>query len=79
VCVSFSSGAARSKHFVIKSGNIPLQTFHANIDYAESAAHARAGVFGVKVWLFQRKLDRKEMQSYSLLRGGKRRTRNKFL
>lgn len=72
------NGAARASHYVIKSGNIPLQTVHANIDYALAHAHARIGVFGCKVWLFQRKLDRKEMQSQALNRKMAR-TRTKYL
>lgn len=72
------NGAARASHYVIKSGNIPLQTVHANIDYALAHAHARIGVFGVKVWLFQRKLDRKEMQAQALNKKLGR-TRTKYL
>jgi len=55
------NGAQIASHYVISSGAIPLQTIHSNIDYAFSHAHNRMGVFGVKVWLFQRKLDRKEL------------------
>jgi len=70
------NGAAMASHYIIKSGNIPLQSFHANVDYGFAHAYHRIGVFGCKVWLFQRKLDRKEMQAQALnKKSGRTKTR----
>ncbi|CAL7963310.1 30S ribosomal subunit protein S3 [Alphaproteobacteria bacterium] len=35
-----------------KEGQVPLQTFRADIDYATAKAYATYGVIGVKVWIF---------------------------
>lgn len=45
-------GADMSRTESIKRGRIPLQTFRANIDYAQQEAHLPYGVIGVKVWVY---------------------------
>jgi small subunit ribosomal protein S3 len=45
-------GADMSRTESIKKGRIPLQTFRANIDYAQQEAHLPYGVIGVKVWVY---------------------------
>jgi small subunit ribosomal protein S3 len=45
-------GADMSRTEAIKRGRIPLQTFRANIDYAQQEAHLPYGVIGIKVWVY---------------------------
>jgi len=47
------SGAPRSKSRFFEKGQVPLQTFKHEIDYALTHTHTSYGVFGVKVWLFE--------------------------
>ena len=37
----------------LKKGRIPLQTFRADIDYAQEEAHLPLGKIGVKVWVYR--------------------------
>ena len=37
----------------LKKGRIPLQTFRADIDYAQEEAHLPLGTIGVKVWVYR--------------------------
>ncbi|MBA3788964.1 30S ribosomal protein S3 [Patescibacteria group bacterium] len=45
-------GADMSRTEQIKRGRIPLQTFRANIDYAQQEANLPYGVIGIKVWVY---------------------------
>ncbi len=45
-------GADMSRTEAIKRGRIPLQTFRANIDYAEERAFLPYGTLGIKVWVY---------------------------
>jgi small subunit ribosomal protein S3 len=36
-----------------KSGNIPLSTLRADIDYAAYPAFTRSGYIGIKVWVYK--------------------------
>lgn len=45
-------GADMSRKEEIKRGRIPLQTFRANIDYAQVEAYLPYGVIGIKVWVY---------------------------
>ncbi len=45
-------GADMSRIEQIKRGRIPLQTFRANIDYAQYEAHLPYGQIGIKVWTY---------------------------
>lgn len=45
-------GADMSRTEQIKKGQIPLQTFRANIDYAMESAKLPYGVLGIKVWIY---------------------------
>lgn len=47
------SGAPRSKVRVFEKGQIPLQTFKHDINYALTHCHTSYGVFGIKVWIFE--------------------------
>ncbi len=46
-------GADMSRKEELKKGRIPLQTFRADIDFAQEEAHLPYGVIGVKVWIFR--------------------------
>ena len=45
-------GADMSRREQIKKGRIPLQTFRANIDFAQVEAQLPYGVIGIKVWIY---------------------------
>jgi small subunit ribosomal protein S3 len=45
-------GADMSRTEQIKRGRVPLQTFRANIDYAQVEANLPYGVIGIKVWIY---------------------------
>ncbi|MCX6738516.1 MAG: 30S ribosomal protein S3, partial [Candidatus Parcubacteria bacterium] len=46
-------GAEMSRSEQIKKGNIPLQTFRADIDFAKERANLPYGVIGIKVWIYK--------------------------
>jgi len=37
----------------IKKGQVPLQTFRSDIDYARERANLPLGVIGIKVWIYK--------------------------
>ncbi len=47
------NGIEISRNEQLKSGNLPLQTLRADIDYAFVEAYCRYGVIGIKVWLYK--------------------------
>ena len=49
-------GAEMSRKEELKKGRIPLQTFRADIDFAQEEAHLPYGVIGIKVWIFRRNI-----------------------
>ncbi len=46
-------GAEMSRKEEVKKGRIPLQTFRADIDFAQEEAYLPYGVIGIKVWIFR--------------------------
>jgi small subunit ribosomal protein S3 len=46
-------GADMSRKEEIKKGRIPLQTFRADIDFANERATLPYGVIGIKVWIYR--------------------------
>lgn len=46
-------GADMSRSEELKKGNIPLQTFRADIDFARGKAYLPYGVIGIKVWIYK--------------------------
>jgi small subunit ribosomal protein S3 len=40
-----------------REGRVPLHTFRANIDYAESTAATTYGACGIKVWIYKGDID----------------------
>ncbi len=57
-------GADMSRTEEIKKGNIPLQTFRADIDFARGRANL-TGVVGVKVWIYKGQIFEKDKKSAS--------------
>jgi small subunit ribosomal protein S3 len=47
------NGAEMSRSEEVKKGRIPLQTFRADIDYAQEEAIMSYGVIGIKVWIYR--------------------------
>jgi small subunit ribosomal protein S3 len=46
-------GGSMSRSEALKKGRIPLQTFRADIDYAQDEAMLPLGKIGVKVWIYR--------------------------
>lgn len=46
-------GADMSRTETLKKGQIPLQTFRADIDFAREKAYLHYGVIGIKVWIYR--------------------------
>ena len=46
-------GAEMSRKEELKKGQIPLQTFRADIDFAHEQAYLPYGVIGIKVWIYR--------------------------
>ncbi|MBU6214244.1 30S ribosomal protein S3 [Patescibacteria group bacterium] len=46
-------GAEMSRKEEVKKGRIPLQTFRADIDFANEEAYLPYGVIGIKVWIYR--------------------------
>jgi small subunit ribosomal protein S3 len=46
-------GAEMARTEVYKEGRTPLHTLRADIDYALSEALTKAGLIGIKVWIFK--------------------------
>ena len=72
VCISGRLGGneiARSEW--LREGSVPLHTFRADVDYAESEALTTYGIIGVKVWIYkgeiyaknENKLEKKEVKN----------------
>ena len=55
----------------LREGSVPLHTFRADVDYAESEALTTYGIIGVKVWIYkgeiyaknENKLEKKEVKN----------------
>ena len=61
VCVSgrlAGNEIARSEW--LREGSVPLHTFRADVDYAESEALTTYGIIGVKVWIYKGEIFSKE-------------------
>ncbi len=46
-------GGSMSRKEELKKGQIPLQTFRSDIDFAKERANLPLGVIGVKVWIYR--------------------------
>ncbi len=47
------NGAEIARKERVQSGNVPLQTIRADIDYSRCPANTTYGVIGVKVWIYK--------------------------
>jgi small subunit ribosomal protein S3 len=47
------NGAEMSRREKSIQGSVPLHTIRANIDYGFTKAHTKAGIIGVKVWIYK--------------------------
>ena len=52
-CGGRLGGAEIARSEELKRGQIPLQTFRADIDYAQEKAHMTYGDIGIKVWIYR--------------------------
>lgn len=52
-CGGRLGGAEIARKEWYREGRVPLHTFRADIDYAETTAHTAYGCCGVKVWVFR--------------------------
>ncbi len=46
-------GGSMSRTEVLKKGQVPLQTFRADVDFARERANLPLGVIGIKVWIYK--------------------------
>jgi small subunit ribosomal protein S3 len=46
-------GADMSRKEKIRKGRVPLQTFRADVDYAQYRAKIAQGIIGIKVWIYR--------------------------
>lgn len=46
-------GGSMSRTETLKKGQVPLQTFRADVDYARERANLPLGVIGIKVWIYK--------------------------
>jgi small subunit ribosomal protein S3 len=46
-------GGSMARREEIKKGQVPLQTFRSDIDYARERANLPLGVIGIKVWIYK--------------------------
>ncbi len=53
-------GGSMSRNEELKKGQVPLQTFRSDIDYARERANLPLGVIGVKVWIYRGEIFSKE-------------------
>lgn len=56
------NGADMARTEEIKKGQIPLQTFRADIDFARERAMIPQGVLGIKVWIYRGEVFEKDIK-----------------
>lgn len=56
-------GADMSRSEEIKRGNIPLQTFRADIDFAKERVFLPYGTIGIKVWIYKGQVFEKDRKA----------------
>ena len=62
----------------LREGSVPLHTFRANVDYAETEALTTYGLIGVKVWIYKGEIFEKNLNKESKEnKGNKNVTTNK--
>ncbi|MDE2213291.1 MAG: 30S ribosomal protein S3 [Patescibacteria group bacterium] len=66
-------GADMSRREELKKGQVPLQTFRADIDFARERAHLPYGEIGVKVWIYKGEVFAQEEKAAPARRAATRR------
>jgi len=56
------NGAEIARSETLTSGNLPLHTLRADIDYSRGIAHTTYGTIGVKVWIYKGEVFRKDKE-----------------
>jgi len=56
-------GSEMARYEWLKRGRIPLQTFRADVDYAEKTAFTTYGTIGVKVWIYRGEIFEDDMKN----------------
>ena len=56
-CAGRLGGAEIARTEWYREGRVPLHTFRANVDYAESTAATTYGACGIKVWIYKGDID----------------------
>jgi len=56
------NGAEIARSETLSSGNLPLHTLRADIDYARGIAQTTYGTIGVKVWIYKGQVFRKDRE-----------------
>ena len=51
MCSGRLAGAEMARQFFLKKGKTSLNVFSQKIDFAQSIAHTKYGIIGVKVWI----------------------------
>ncbi len=58
-------GAEIARRETLTSGNLPLHTLRADIDYSRGAAHTTYGAVGIKIWIYKGEIfGRGKMETY---------------
>jgi len=68
-------GAEMSRMEQYKDGRVPLHTLRANIDYGFAESNTTFGVIGVKVWVFNGEVFKKDNKEDAGLLVRRRRTK----
>lgn len=55
-------GGSMSRNEELKKGQVPLQTFRSDIDFARERANLPLGVIGVKVWIYRGEVFEKDTE-----------------
>ena len=61
------NGAEIARSETLTSGNLPLHTLRADIDYARGTARTTYGAIGVKVWIYKGEIFKKDQDQESSL------------
>ena len=65
IAVSGRLGGAEMSRKDTRRGNIPLQTFRADVDFAREKAYLPYGVLGIKVWIYKGEVFEADLQNVS--------------
>lgn len=60
LCAGRLNGVEIARREFFKSGNIPLQTFRADVSYCSVASYTTYGKIGIKVWIYKGEIFKKK-------------------